>query len=801
MTDLSKYSAATRAVRAAIATDKEHGAVAPPIHLSATFAFEGFNKPRAYDYTRSGNPTRSQLADALAALEGGAGAVVTSTGMSAVTLCLQLLKPGDTIIAAHDCYGGTQRLLKGFAKRGLLNVVFADLTGVADTGLQGDGVILSEAKGLQSLIDEHRPKMIWVETPSNPLLRITDIRAVAAAGHGVGAIVVVDNTFLSPALQQPIALGADLVIHSTTKYLNGHSDVVGGAVIAADPALYEELKWWANCLGITGAPFDSYLTLRGIRTLHSRIRDHLASAEAVVAALCAHPAVTKVYYPGLKDHPGHELAKSQQSGFGAMVSFEVQGGTQAVEVLAANLKLFTLAESLGGVESLVAHPATMTHSSMDAESRAAAGISDSLVRLSVGIESREDLAADLTKALDAVLEAQREPVQVAVAVAGSRKTSDVVLLGVGAIGRELVSQLNAQPDHSLRIVGLIDSSGFVFDEHGLDAERVEVLRGLKAEGHRFANVIGGQKADAIQSLHEISRHKLSRPILVDATPADTSFVLQMALSRGFDLVLANKVPLAGDQSAVDHLHQLAARAGRTLLHEATVGAGLPVLDTLRKLIEAGDKVLSIEGCPSGTLGFLFGELGKGESFSEALERAIALGYTEPDPRVDLSGLDVARKALILARAIGFSGELADVEVESLVPTHLADGPVDEFLSRTADLDRPWAARVNDARKRGRVLRYRAHVTPTSIKVGLAEVKLTEPLGVLQGTDNQFTFTTDRYRARPLVITGPGAGPGVTASGVFNDLLRLERSRERDTVDRQVLAFSKTPGRPQIGLVR
>jgi cystathionine gamma-synthase len=812
MTDLSKYSAATRAVRAAIATDKEHGAVAPPIHLSATFAFEGFNKPRTYDYTRSGNPTRSQLADALAALEGGVGAVVTSTGMSAVTLCLQLLKPGDTIIAAHDCYGGTQRLLKGFAKRGLLNVVFADLTGAAEDDIQGDGVIpRSEAsRDLQLLIARKKPRMLWIETPSNPLLRITDIRAVAAAGHGVGAIVVVDNTFLSPALQQPIALGADLVVHSTTKYLNGHSDVVGGAVIAADPALYEELKWWANCLGITGAPFDSYLTLRGVRTLHSRIRDHLASAEAVVAALCAHPAVTKVYYPGLKDHPGHELAKSQQSGFGAMVSFEVQGGTQAVEVLAANLKLFTLAESLGGVESLVAHPATMTHSSMDAESRAAAGISDSLVRLSVGIESPDDLATDLTQALDAVLEASRGPLyrraeRVAenqpAAERPPRTVTDVVLLGVGAIGRELISQLNAQPDHNLRIVGLIDSSGFVFDEHGLGAERVDVLRGLKAEGHRFANVIGGQKADAIQSLHEISRHKLSRPILVDATPADTSFVLQMALSRGFDLVLANKVPLAGDQSAVNHLHQLAARAGRTILHEATVGAGLPVLDTLRKLIEAGDKVLSIEGCPSGTLGFLFGELGKGESFSEALERAIALGYTEPDPRVDLSGLDVARKALILARAIGFRGELADVGVESLVPTHWADGPVDEFLSRTADLDRPWAARVNEARKKGRVLRYRAHVTPTSIKVGLAEVKLTEPLGVLQGTDNQFTFTTSRYHARPLVITGPGAGPGVTAAGVFNDLLRLERSRERDNVDRQVLAFSKTPVRPQIGLVR
>jgi cystathionine gamma-synthase len=770
----SRLSAKTTAVRAAIATDKEHGAVAPPIHLSATFAFEGFGKPRTYDYTRSGNPTRSQLADAVAQLEGGEGAVVTSTGMSAVLLCLQLVNPGDTIIAAHDCYGGTQRLLRSLAKRNHFTVKFVDLTG--DEGRRE----LTRAAAAAA-----NCRIVWVETPSNPLLGITDVRAVAEAAHAAGAIVVVDNTFLSPALQQPISLGADLVVHSTTKYLNGHSDVVGGAVIAKDKKLAEDLTWWANCLGITGAPFDSYLTLRGLRTLHARIRDHLIAAEAVVQALTSHPAVTKVYYPGLETHPGHELAKSQQSGFGAMVSFEIQGGTPAVEVLAAHLECFTLAESLGGVESLVAHPATMTHSSMSAEDRATAGISDSLVRLSVGIESPEDLAADLTTALDAVLEASRgRPYRRAERGAENqpapqaRPRTDVVLLGAGAIGRELISQLNAQPDHNLKIVGLIDSTGFVFDEHGIDAERLEVLRGLKAEGHHFATTIGGQKADGIQALHEISRHKLSRPILVDATPADTSFVLQLALSRGFDLVLANKVPLAADQKAVDHLHELAARAGRTILHEATVGAGLPVLDTIRKLQEAGDSILSIEGCPSGTLGYLFGELGKGEKFSDALERAIALGYTEPDPRIDLSGLDVARKALILGRAIGWRGELSDINVESLVPTHLVDGQREEFLSRLGDLDRPWGNRVNEARKKGRVLRYRATVTPDSIKVGLAQVKLSEPLGVLQGTDNQFTFTTNRYKARPLVITGPGAGPSVTAAGVFNDLLRHEQSRER-----------------------
>jgi cystathionine gamma-synthase len=376
----------TRAVRAAIATDREHGAVVPPIHLSSTFEFAGFGKPRQYDYTRSGNPTRSQLADALAALEGGAKAVVTSTGLSAVALVLHLLKPGDVIVAAHDCYGGTQRLLRALAAKSHFTLVFADLTSPrADVELA-----------------RHRPRLVWIETPSNPLLRITDVRRVASAAHRLGATVVVDNTFLSPALQQPISLGADIVVHSTTKYLNGHSDVVGGAVIARDAALGDELAWWANCLGITGAPFDSYLTLRGVRTLHARLAQHLANTQAVVEALSAHEAVLQVYYPGLTSHPGHALAAAQQKGFGAMVSFEVRGGVAGVERLVSELEYFTLAESLGGVESLIAHPATMTHASMDAAARANAGISDSLVRVSVGIESADDLVRDLTSALDSV---------------------------------------------------------------------------------------------------------------------------------------------------------------------------------------------------------------------------------------------------------------------------------------------------------------------------------------------------------------------------------------------------------------
>lgn len=379
----------TRTVRAGIACDTQHGAVVPPIHLSSTFAFEGFGRKREYDYTRSGNPTRTQLADALADLEEGAAAVVTSTGMSAVTLVLQLVKPGELVLAAHDCYGGSYRLLRALANRGQFDVAFVDLT----------------AEGAELEVVRRRPRLLWIETPSNPLLRITDLRRLAAAGHAVGALVVADNTFLSPALQQPLTLGADVVVHSTTKYLNGHSDVVGGAVISVDPALGEELCWWANCLGLTGSPFDSWLTLRGVRTLYARMEQHLANARMVVDTLCAHDAVVAVHYPGLPTHPGHEIASRQQSGFGAMVSFELAGGAGAVESFAAGLRCFTLAESLGGVESLVAHPATMTHASMDPAARATAGIRDGLLRLSVGIERGEDLARDLRRALDGTLDA------------------------------------------------------------------------------------------------------------------------------------------------------------------------------------------------------------------------------------------------------------------------------------------------------------------------------------------------------------------------------------------------------------
>ena len=380
----NELSTTTRTVRAAIATDAHHGAVVPPIHLSSTFAFAGFDRKGRYDYTRSGNPTRDHLAEALAALEEGVGAVITSSGMSAVALALQLVPPGGRVLAAHDCYGGTYRLLRALAARGQIELTLADLT----------------APDVEETIARCRPALLWVETPSNPLLRITDLRQVALAGRRAGAVVVADNTFLSPALQRPLTLGADIVVHSTTKYLNGHSDVVGGAVVARDAAHLETLAWWANCLGLTGAPFDSFLTLRGVRTLFARMRVHEENAHAVARALVDHPAVAAVHYPGLPSHPGHAVAAGQQAGFGAMVSFSLPGGREAVEAVTAALRCFTLAESLGGVESLVAHPATMTHASMDPAARLVAGISDGLLRLSVGIEASSDLVADLNQALD-----------------------------------------------------------------------------------------------------------------------------------------------------------------------------------------------------------------------------------------------------------------------------------------------------------------------------------------------------------------------------------------------------------------
>ena len=380
-------SKATAAVRASIESDTQYGAVVPPLHLSSNYSFAAFGEKRRYDYTRSGNPTRDALADALAAVEGGAGAVVTASGMGALTLLTQVLRPGDVIIAPHDCYGGTYRLFQQQSQKGLFEVRFVDQT---------DLEALEEACRC-------RPRIVLTETPSNPLLRIVDIAAVAAIAADCGALYAVDNTFLSPALQNPIELGADVVIHSTTKYINGHSDVVGGCLVAATEELHEQFAYWANVIGITGAPFDSFMTLRGLRTLNARMRQHEESAAALAATLAGHEAVSNVYYPGLPGHDGHDIARRQQRGFGGMISFELAGGEEQVRRFVEGLNFFSLAESLGGVESLVCHPATMTHAPLTPEALEKAGISPTLVRLSVGLEAVEDLVADVLAALDAAL--------------------------------------------------------------------------------------------------------------------------------------------------------------------------------------------------------------------------------------------------------------------------------------------------------------------------------------------------------------------------------------------------------------
>ncbi len=390
MKEPSKPRSATLTVRAGLESDTQFGAVVPPLYLSTNFAFDGLRKPRSrYDYTRSGNPTRDQLGAAVAALEGGAGGIITCTGLAAITLVLSSLPSGAHVIAPHDCYGGTFRLLSAFARQGTLLVDFID---------QGDPAALREALAKE-------PDLLWIETPSNPLLRIVDIKAVSAAAHAVGALVLADNTFLSPLWQQPLSLGADLVMHSTTKYLNGHSDIVGGALICNTREQHETYGWWANALGLTGSPFDSFLTLRGLRSLHARMRVHAENTAALIEALQKHRAVKHVYYPGLPSHPGHAIAKAQQAGFGAMLSFELEGGERAVEALLDGLHHFTLAESLGGVESLIAHPSTMTHAAMDQASQERAGIGAGLLRVSVGIEDARDLIADLGAGLDRALAA------------------------------------------------------------------------------------------------------------------------------------------------------------------------------------------------------------------------------------------------------------------------------------------------------------------------------------------------------------------------------------------------------------
>jgi cystathionine gamma-synthase len=373
----------TKTARAGVDKDPLHGSVTPALYLSTNYSFEGLGKKRPYDYSRTGNPTRDELGRAIAALEGGHDAVITSSGMAALDLVFSFLSPGDVIVAPHDCYAGTHRLLQARAAKKQFDILFADLTKTA---------------GLPAIF-ACKPKLVLIETPSNPLLRITDIGAVAEIARRTGAVVAVDNTFLSPVLQKPLDLGADIVIHSTTKYINGHGDVVGGAVVSKTQELHEQFAAWANCTGTTGAPYDSFLILRGIRTLDLRVRQQNESAAIVAQHLAGHPSIEKVYYPGLPDHPGHDIAARQQKGFGAMLSIEVKGGIEAVKNFTEGLRLFSFAESLGGYESLAAHPATMTHVSMDKDAQIKAGITDGLIRLSIGLESPDDLIRDLDTAL------------------------------------------------------------------------------------------------------------------------------------------------------------------------------------------------------------------------------------------------------------------------------------------------------------------------------------------------------------------------------------------------------------------
>ncbi|WMN78743.1 O-succinylhomoserine (thiol)-lyase [Vibrio parahaemolyticus] len=380
---MSTRKPATIAVRTGIESDSQYHAVVPPIYLSTNYGFPAFGEVPKYDYTRSGNPNRGLLESALSELESGKGAVVTNCGTSALNLWVSaFLGPDDLIVAPHDCYGGTYRLFNTRANKGDFKVQFVDQ---------------SDEQALEAALAK-KPKLILLETPSNPLVRVVDIAAVCEKAKQVGALVAVDNTFLTPVYQKPLDLGANFVIHSTTKYINGHSDVIGGVVITKTEAHAEELAWWGNCIGATGTPFDSYMTLRGIRTLGARMRVHEESSQHVLNYLQQQALVAKIYHPSLPDHPGHEIAKKQQSGFGSMLSFEFAGSFEQLKVFVKELELFSLAESLGGVESLICHPASMTHRAMGEEALAEAGVSHQLLRLSVGLEDAQDLIADLDQA-------------------------------------------------------------------------------------------------------------------------------------------------------------------------------------------------------------------------------------------------------------------------------------------------------------------------------------------------------------------------------------------------------------------
>jgi cystathionine gamma-lyase len=374
---------ATKAIHAGQEADPSTGAVITPIFQTATYAQAGLGEHKGFEYSRTSNPTRTALEACMAALEDGKFGLAFASGMAAESAILSLLSSGDHIVSCDDLYGGSYRIFERVMRR--YNV---------ETSYVPAGSLTAYEKAIRP-----NTKMMWLETPTNPLLRLVDIQAIAEIAHRRNLLVVVDNTFASPYFQQPLKLGADIVVHSTTKYLNGHSDVIGGALVLNDEEAYEAIKFYQNAAGGVPSPFDAWLTLRGIKTLAIRMRQHEENAQAIAGYLAEHPRVEKVYYPGLVSHPDHELAKRQMSGFGGMVSFQLKGSYADVAQVVRRFKVFALAESLGGVESLVCHPATMTHGSIPKDIREARGLTDTLLRLSTGIEDKEDLIEDLKQAL------------------------------------------------------------------------------------------------------------------------------------------------------------------------------------------------------------------------------------------------------------------------------------------------------------------------------------------------------------------------------------------------------------------
>jgi cystathionine gamma-lyase len=381
-TDSTRHGFATLAIHAGQDADPATGATVVPIYATSTYTQEALGKHKGYEYSRSGNPTRTALETCLAALEGGERGLAFASGLAATTAVFSLLKPGDEVVAAADLYGGTYRLLERVFKPWGLVARYTE-----DSSPAGFARLMTPAT-----------KMVWLETPTNPLLQLLDIEAIGVVAHQGGALLAVDNTFASPYLQQPLRLGADLVIHSTTKYLGGHSDVVGGAVIGRRDLL-QPIAFYQNAAGGVPGPFDAWLTLRGLKTLAVRMERHCANARRLAGWLAEQSQVERVYYPGLPSHPGHDLARRQMSDFGGMISLRLKGGADAARRFLPRTKLFSLAESLGGVESLVCHPATMTHASIPPATRQARGVDDGLIRLSVGIEEAADLQEDLRQAL------------------------------------------------------------------------------------------------------------------------------------------------------------------------------------------------------------------------------------------------------------------------------------------------------------------------------------------------------------------------------------------------------------------